>query len=252
MALPQALRNSDSVLWFSHRTNFLYAAENSVQGIEMAAKAGFKAVELDISRAGDGQLIVFHDEDGQRLLGMPEELSELSTAEIKKHPILFADTLVTTSHVPTLAEVLENQDDDVMYYLDMKESTLETADRLAELLNHYAAVQKVIVASSDILFVFYIEENYPEIITAHEGFDAGKEWTWHLMPDKLKPDLLSGNARNTDPCHLRWLKEHQLLDKRIVYGVDTANIASVLQDGYRNIIVDYHTNLDQQLKLGEH
>lgn len=242
-------RNADSVWYFSHRGHFLYHPENSQEGITAAVKDGFNAIELDITESGDGDLVVFHDDNCERLLGINEEVGELSTAELKKYPILVNDGEVSSSHVLTLEEVFQSKGNRMVFYLDMKISSFCVANKLSKLIEKYKAENSVIVASSDIVFVFYIEENHPEIITAHEGFDAGKEWTWMLMPEELKPDYLSGYLRETDEDHLQWLKDNDLLDRRIVYGVDTTNLEKALASGYKNIILDYDSVMDETLGL---
>src|SRR4051812_40769497 len=61
--------DKDSVLFFTHRGLSVYCPENSIEGVKASYYKGFKATEVDIRRSADGQYIVFHDENCQRLLG---------------------------------------------------------------------------------------------------------------------------------------------------------------------------------------
>ncbi len=46
---------------YGHRGGVPQAGENTLASIEAAAEAGYDGVELDVSRAGDGVLVLWHD-----------------------------------------------------------------------------------------------------------------------------------------------------------------------------------------------
>ncbi|PKO91218.1 MAG: glycerophosphodiester phosphodiesterase [Betaproteobacteria bacterium HGW-Betaproteobacteria-10] len=48
--------------WFAHRGGGLLAPENTLAGIRLAARMGFRAVEFDVMLSGDGTPILIHDE----------------------------------------------------------------------------------------------------------------------------------------------------------------------------------------------
>ena len=52
--------------WFAHRGGGSLAPENTLAGIRMAARLGFKAVEFDVMLSGDGTPVLIHDETLER------------------------------------------------------------------------------------------------------------------------------------------------------------------------------------------
>lgn len=48
--------------WFAHRGGGLLAPENTLAGIRLAARLGFRAVEFDVMLSGDGSPVLMHDE----------------------------------------------------------------------------------------------------------------------------------------------------------------------------------------------
>ena len=52
--------------WFAHRGGGSLAPENTLAGIHLAARLGFKAVEFDVMLSGDGTPVLIHDETLER------------------------------------------------------------------------------------------------------------------------------------------------------------------------------------------
>lgn len=52
--------------WFAHRGGGNQAPENTLAGIRLAARLGFRAVEFDVMLSGDGTPVLIHDETLQR------------------------------------------------------------------------------------------------------------------------------------------------------------------------------------------
>ena len=57
-------------------------SENSLEAFEAACRSGY-GIELDVRFSRDGQLIVFHDDDLNRMCGDPRRPEELTVAELK-------------------------------------------------------------------------------------------------------------------------------------------------------------------------
>jgi glycerophosphoryl diester phosphodiesterase len=94
MALPSEIRV------FSHRGFSGEFAENTIPAIQN----GFKisgGVELDVQLSKDGVLVVFHDDDMERLCGVPGAISDYTFKELQQFPILDS-----SEHMPTLNQVL--------------------------------------------------------------------------------------------------------------------------------------------------
>ncbi|MFH1121992.1 MAG: glycerophosphodiester phosphodiesterase [Bacteroidota bacterium] len=230
----------DSTILFAHRGIAAYYPENSTGSIDEARRAGFTAVEFDLRKSADGEFILFHDVDCKRMLGAEIAVRDIPAKELKRFPLL-QNGENSSFYVPTLKEVLDRYHTDFIFYLDMKLSGFNDADQIAEIIQNYRIENSSVVASADLLFILYIEYRYPQINTALEGYNAGKEWTYKLIPKNLKPDYLSGFLSRVNEDHLVWLKKNGLLSRRIVYGVDSTNYLAAKAMGLRNLILDYDT-----------
>ena len=241
----------DKVLLFAHRGISLYYPENSIEGVQGARLHGFRASEVDIRRSADGQQIIFHDEDCARLLGVERQIDGFTVSELAQHPILYLNGTKSKAIVPTVSRLLDAEKENMAFYFDMKFSSFKDADDIVAQIKRHHLESSVILANWDILFLFYVEMKYPEIITAIEGFDSGKEWTYNLIPRNLKPDFLSGFYAHTNKEHITWLKKNDLLKSRIVYGVDSSNYVPALKAGFRNIIIDYDSSMNNDPRISD-
>ena len=52
--------------WFAHRGGGALAPENTLAGIRLAARMGYRAVEFDVMLSGDGTPVLIHDETLER------------------------------------------------------------------------------------------------------------------------------------------------------------------------------------------
>jgi glycerophosphoryl diester phosphodiesterase len=52
--------------WFAHRGGGVLAPENTLAGIRLAARLGFRAVEFDVMLSADGTPVLIHDETLER------------------------------------------------------------------------------------------------------------------------------------------------------------------------------------------
>lgn len=85
---------------WAHRGASAHAPENTLEAFELARTAGADGIELDVRLDGDGNVVVFHDRDLQRLCGRHGRIEDVSAAE--------RETLrVRGARVPLLAEVFD-------------------------------------------------------------------------------------------------------------------------------------------------
>jgi hypothetical protein len=236
------MNDDNSPFLFAHRGISAYYPENTRESIEAAKMQGFKGLEIDIRKSSDNEFILFHDEDCSRLLGISGKICDLSTAQIKEHHLIFNNTQ-SASTVITLKEMLDEYKDDFIFYFDMKLKGFDDADDLVGIIQSYGIARSSIIASTSGFIVFHIENKYPEINTALEGFNSGKEWIYCLFPKKFKPDFLSSFAGKVDEKHISWLKKRDLLSSKIVYDVDRGNYDKVVQLGLKNLIMDYDSTM---------
>jgi len=75
--------------------------ENTIPAFLRAVEVGADYIESDIQVTKDGVAILFHDDDLQRVAGIPASVGKLTLEEIKRL------TLEHGGKIPTLAEALE-------------------------------------------------------------------------------------------------------------------------------------------------
>jgi glycerophosphoryl diester phosphodiesterase len=228
----------NSLLLFAHRGVKSSVPENSESSLAEARRLGFRAVEIDVRKTKDNELALFHDRSARTMLGLDVEFGQLTLAQVQSRKLLFAGE-ETESSVPTLREVFRKFGDTLRFYLDMKNTGFEDADRIVALIDEFGLYDRTILASVDPLFVAYVERKYPKVNTALERFDVFQSWLYRLIPRRWKPDYLSGFARKVTPEHVEWLKKERLLTKRIVYEAGGKDYDRMLRFGITKAIVDH-------------
>ena len=76
------------------------APENSLAAFQAACAGGY-GIELDVQLSADGEAIVFHDEDLERMTGVAGRLSDRTAAELSELRLKGTD-----ERIPTLVETL--------------------------------------------------------------------------------------------------------------------------------------------------
>jgi glycerophosphoryl diester phosphodiesterase len=78
------LRRKDRPLVTGHRGVPLLAQENTIAGLRRAVELGIPAVEIDVMVTRDEQVVLFHDDDCERLTGQPGQLIERTWDELSR------------------------------------------------------------------------------------------------------------------------------------------------------------------------
>ena len=84
-----------------HRGAAGHSVENTLHSFEMAWKMGADYVELDVQESSDGELVVIHDYDLERIAKIKKYVAELDLKELQ------SIDLGDGAHIPTLGEVLD-------------------------------------------------------------------------------------------------------------------------------------------------
>lgn len=131
--------------------------ENSLSAFEAACQSGY-GVELDVWMSRDGQPVVFHDEQLERLTGVEASVWDLTALELGELPLLGAP-----DRIPTLQQALELIAGRVMLLVEIKsgqdgDGALEA--QVARLLGRYRGPAAVI--SFDPAALAWFALNHPE------------------------------------------------------------------------------------------
>lgn len=177
--------------------------ENSRMAFQKALEAGY-AIELDVRITGDGQVVVFHDPDLQRLCGREGIVAKLPLSELKTLPLLG-----TQETVPSFRDVLDQVKGQVPLVVELKKDKGEAAGILeasvARMLQHYPG--PFVVQSFNPRTVKWFQKNAPQIVRGQISTDLAnmtKGLSWFtriqlkraLMTGYGDPDFLAYDVRD--------------------------------------------------------
>lgn len=92
---------------YAHRGASAYAPENTLEAFALAAKQGAHGVELDVHLTKDGEIVVTHDEDIQRVSDGSGKVADMTLAELKRYNFNNHQAEYPRCEIPTLREVYE-------------------------------------------------------------------------------------------------------------------------------------------------
>lgn len=219
----------------AHRGGGDLGAENTLEGIEVAAKEGVSWTEIDIQRTKDGFYILNHDGNFQRVAGDSRTSSEMTLAEIK--------TLTVKNHfesdkaaqpVPTIKEVVEVAKGKIGLFMELKGKTADTkmVDDMVSLIKAEHMEEEAVLLSLDYRLIEYIETTYPDIQSGYlYYFAVGK--IEHLLGDYLIME-----EREATPDKVDHLKSKG--KKVVVWTVNTdESIKTFVNSDVDGIITDH-------------
>ena len=126
--LPGCIRytrtaNDWRIAVIGHRGFAGAAPENTMPAFEAALALGVDYVELDVQLSADGEIVVCHDANVQRVTGIDAALSDRTLAELKSMDFgCWFSPDYTGTQIPTLREVLERiRDSKLRVYLELKD-----------------------------------------------------------------------------------------------------------------------------------
>ena len=230
---------------FAHR-GLPKFAENSWESFKQSQSLGLNSIECDVQFTKDNKLIIFHDKNTERLLGIDQNIKDLIWTDIETKAIIHNNE-ITEQYVLSLDELLRLSSGFHYRYLDFKTTNKTISDSLLVLMEKHQAYERVLIADANILFLAYVKYKTPQIKTVLEGFNKGKEWTYYLIPSSLKPEYFASFFSEVDDKHINFLNEYNLMDCKIVYGINKSNFQQAVNMGLRHLIIDYDSSLSSQI-----
>jgi glycerophosphoryl diester phosphodiesterase len=94
--------------WIAHRAGGCETPENTLAGVQRAAKRGFGAIEVDVRLAADGQPVIIHDDTVLRTCGVTGSVAALSSAQLAqlRANVGFEGSAFRDATIPTLEQLL--------------------------------------------------------------------------------------------------------------------------------------------------
>lgn len=132
--------------------------ENSLEAFKEAVNKNY-IIELDVHFLKDGEVVVFHDDNIERMTGINKNLKDCTYDEIRNTKLLNKNT-----YIPKFSDVLKLVDGKVPILIELKNDNkvglLESS--LMQILKKYNG--KYAVQSFNPLSIMWFKNNYPNII----------------------------------------------------------------------------------------
>ena len=236
--------------------------ENTVDGFRRAVELGIDGVELDVFMTRDGKIVVFHDEETERLTGVKGNITEMTWDEVSQLRIrrrvdMGDGTWVNyprEQRIPLLAEVLEEFKGKLLINIEMKAyaprwERRHTGTEVARIVRQCGAEDSVVVTSFDFFMLYFLEKEYPGL---HSGFayDDGMMdnaiGEWFTRIPELETDLAKAPGNQNDISFLNFLLEANVVGAAVGSTVVDAEYTLIDSDTVdkfhaRNMLVGAYT-----------
>ncbi|MEM1606956.1 MAG: glycerophosphodiester phosphodiesterase family protein [Candidatus Bathyarchaeia archaeon] len=199
-------------LKIGHRGAKAYEPENTIRSFKRALELGVNAVEFDVRRTKDNELVVIHDAEVDRTTNGKGLVSELTLKEIKEL------STEKGEKIPTLEEALDFLDRKVKILIELKETGIE--DKVLEIVRRKGLEDNVIIIS-------FHEEALRRVRELSSSVKTGLIYVKHKDPIKA---ALSLKAQYLFPMykfvHSSFIKRaHENGLKIVVWTINTSEEA---------------------------
>ena len=137
----------------SHRANIKNTIkENSLSGINECIKNGIDMIEIDIMLSKDDKIVIFHDEDLNRMYNVNMKIKDYNSDCLKEY-----------FNIPTLAYVFKIIKNDCKIYLDIKgkeKKIIKILKKVIENNIHTVPFENIYIASFNLDFSDLIFKNF--------------------------------------------------------------------------------------------
>jgi glycerophosphoryl diester phosphodiesterase len=162
------------MLRIGHRGARAYEPENTLRSFKKALEIGVDAVELDVRKTKDNQLVVIHDPDIKRTTDGEGLVSELTLGEIKGF------SAEKGEKIPTLKEALDFLDKKVKIVIELKETGYE--EKVLAVVRENSLQKNVVIVS-------FMEEALQKVKDLESQVETGLIYVKHKNPVKAALDL---------------------------------------------------------------
>jgi glycerophosphoryl diester phosphodiesterase len=214
------------MLRVGHRGAKAYAPENTLTSFKKAMEIGVDAVELDVRKTKDNQLVVIHDADVKRTTNGEGLVSELTLKEIKSF------SAESSEKIPTLEEALDFLDKKVKVFIELKEAGVE--EQVLSKVNERGLGKNVVIVS-------FLEDALKKVRALDKDIETGLIYAKHKNPIKaaleLKANYLLAFYRFTHTANVQKAHENGL--KVIVWTINKPEeVAEYVKKGVDGIASD--------------
>lgn len=215
-------------LVIGHRGAMGHETENTLASVQKAMELGVDMIEIDVFRIKSGEIMVFHDENVERLTNGPGRIEEYNIFDLNR-------LILDGGHkIPMLQDVLKVIDNKVALNIELKGAN--TADRVNFIMQYYIkdknwSPQNFIISSfrwdeleemrrlnPDVRIAVLTEENPLEAIP---------------IAQKLKAEAINPYYENLDEAAVQAIKEagFKIYTWTVNEGEDIARMKTLGVDG---------------------
>jgi glycerophosphoryl diester phosphodiesterase len=136
----------------AHRGGAAVAPENTLAAARQAIADGFDWIEIDVHESRDGQVLVIHDKDLQRVGGTELVVWETDAAELQKIDVgSWFSPQFKDERVPTLGQLLDVCQDKIGVIIELKHfgHNQRLEERVAEIVKEHGMDDQVMAMSFD-------------------------------------------------------------------------------------------------------
>lgn len=169
----------------AHRGASSDAPENTIEAVQLAWQQNCDAVEIDVQLTADGEIVVFHDADTERMTGKPGLLKEKNRAEIRQ---LNIESKGCKTRIPLLQEILPTIPPDKFLVIELK-SAPEIVAPLRRLIDEFR------VRPENVQFISLIEESIQRVLREFPGYETQR--VFEFLGEKPDTNLLLRYAQQT-------------------------------------------------------
>jgi glycerophosphoryl diester phosphodiesterase len=205
------------MLRIGHRGAKAYEPENTLLSFQKALEMDVDAIELDVRKTKDNQLVVIHDADIKRTTNGKGKVNQLTLKEIKEF------STEKNQKIPTLNEALDFLDKKTKIIIELKEPDLEQ-----QVLNaiHTRNLQ------NNTIIISFNEETLKNIKALDKNIQTGLIYVKHKNPIKTALTLQATHLltlyRFTHTANIQKAHENGL--KIIVWTINTKEEATKYQN----------------------
>jgi glycerophosphoryl diester phosphodiesterase len=196
------------LLKIGHRGARAYEPENTLSSFRRAVELGVDAIELDVRKTKDNEIVVIHNSDVNKTTDGSGAVSDFTLEEIKR--------FVTEKgeHIPTLEEVLDAVGKRVKVLVELKETGIE--ENVLDLIQRKRLIENVILIS-------FHEDVLRKVRELNDTVTTGLIYVRHKNPIQsaldLKAEYLLPLYRFTHSANVK--KAHEKGLKVIVWTINT-------------------------------
>lgn len=263
----QALIDNPSKVWLcSHRGITKKGledgvAENSLEAIDYAVKAGAEIIEIDVRPTKDGELVLMHDATVDRTTNGTGKVSDLTYAEIKALKLKNADGKLTSSSVPTLKQAFERGKGKIYFNLDISDKLVpgdatNSLVTMAKLITDMGMTnQTVVYVGGKMSVVNHIKGSYPDLlyhpyVSSQSGIDSFKVLSGVKLMQLSTDQGIEGSVVRmiTGARCLPFANTLNTHDNNILASGNYSGVDAMVNNGVRIIQTNYTELIGSYLK----